>query len=252
MATGRDPGAAVRDETTCSICLDHFQDPLMIVDCGHDFCRACITRYSGGGSDLSVLSCPECRKPFSWGDLRANRRLGNVAELIQQFPLERLSEAEGAQKVCREHKEAFQFFCREDRAFICSICKDSEAHKTHVALPIDQAVQNYQDQIQNYVTLLKKEKDEILKKINNEKAIKEVIRSIIYIREQKEHGFPKEEVHTLLALLRDVEEKTVQMADENASDTLEHSAHLTELIREMGAKCLQPAFEFLQMRERNG
>lgn len=143
MATGRDPAAALEEETTCSICLDFFQDPLMIVDCGHNFCRACITRYSGGGSDLGASCCPECRKPFSWGNLRANRHLGNVAELIQQFRSQWLSEAEGAQKVCREHKEVFKLFCREDRAFICSICKESRAHKTHAALPIDQAVQHY-------------------------------------------------------------------------------------------------------------
>ncbi|KAL8212949.1 UNVERIFIED_CONTAM: hypothetical protein K2H54_059733 [Gekko kuhli] len=247
MATGTDPGAALQDETTCPICLDYFQDPLMIIDCGHNFCRACITRDSGGGLDVSVSCCPVCRKPFSWDNLRANRHLGNVAEVIQQFRLQRLSEAEGVQKVCWEHKEVFKLFCREDRAFICLICKESQAHKAHTALPIVQAVQEYQDQIQNHMTFLKKERDEILKmKISNEKVIKEMMRSIIYIRDQKERAFPKEDIHTVLALLRDIEEKTVQMADENASDALEHSAHLTQLIREMEAKCLQPPFEFLQ------
>ncbi|XP_077180813.1 uncharacterized protein LOC143831594 [Paroedura picta] len=92
-----------------------------------------------------------------------------------------------------------------------------------------------------------KRRDEIRKtRLSNKKVIQDVMKGIIDIREWKERAFPEKKVHTLSALLRDAEEKTLQMADENASDALEHSAHLTKLIMEMEAKCRQPPFEFLQ------
>ncbi|XP_054832434.1 E3 ubiquitin-protein ligase TRIM39-like [Eublepharis macularius] len=246
MATSGDPAAALQEEATCSICLDYFQDPLMITDCGHNFCRTCITQYREK-LDLGASCCPECRKPFSWANLQTNRRLGNVAELIQQLRLHRLSEPDGEQGVCGKHKEVLKLFCPKDGAFLCLICKESRAHKTHAALPIDEAVQDYQDQIRSHLTLLKKERDEILKKKeSNEQVIKDTIRNIIHIRERKERTFPKQEAQPLLALLKNAEEEAVQMLDENASDALEHSSHLTELIGEMEGKCLQPALEFLQ------
>ncbi|XP_010142918.1 PREDICTED: tripartite motif-containing protein 7-like, partial [Buceros rhinoceros silvestris] len=36
------PGS-LQDEATCSVCLEFFKDPVSI-ECGHNFCRACIVK----------------------------------------------------------------------------------------------------------------------------------------------------------------------------------------------------------------
>ncbi|XP_067110302.1 E3 ubiquitin-protein ligase TRIM39-like [Osmerus mordax] len=48
------------DQFQCSICLDVFTDPVSI-PCGHNFCKACITKY-WDNSDL--CQCPMCREKF--------------------------------------------------------------------------------------------------------------------------------------------------------------------------------------------
>uniref|UniRef100_A0A674IY65 Uncharacterized protein n=1 Tax=Terrapene triunguis TaxID=2587831 RepID=A0A674IY65_9SAUR len=46
-------------ETKCSICLDYMKEPVN-VECGHNFCRVCITNYceAGGKGDYEPLCCP--------------------------------------------------------------------------------------------------------------------------------------------------------------------------------------------------
>uniref|UniRef100_A0A452GP69 RING-type domain-containing protein n=1 Tax=Gopherus agassizii TaxID=38772 RepID=A0A452GP69_9SAUR len=72
----------LRDEATCSICLSFFTDPVTI-DCGHNFCRACIAQcWERPDTDIS---CPQCRETFPQRTLRPNRQLGNVAEIAKQL-----------------------------------------------------------------------------------------------------------------------------------------------------------------------
>ncbi|KAM6100774.1 zinc finger protein RFP-like [Pterocles gutturalis] len=49
----------LRDEVSCSICLELFQDPVSI-HCGHSFCQTCITRHWEGRT--TYFSCPRCRE----------------------------------------------------------------------------------------------------------------------------------------------------------------------------------------------
>uniref|UniRef100_A0A4W3JN45 Uncharacterized protein n=1 Tax=Callorhinchus milii TaxID=7868 RepID=A0A4W3JN45_CALMI len=53
------------EELICSVCLEIFADPVTL-QCGHCFCRACITRYWGRPG---VRRCPHCRQSFTEGDL---------------------------------------------------------------------------------------------------------------------------------------------------------------------------------------
>uniref|UniRef100_A0A670Z4S7 RING-type domain-containing protein n=1 Tax=Pseudonaja textilis TaxID=8673 RepID=A0A670Z4S7_PSETE len=61
------------EEATCSICLDYFQDPVLIPECGHNFCRGCLTRSS-------EASCPECRQTFAPRSVLPNRQLARMVE----------------------------------------------------------------------------------------------------------------------------------------------------------------------------
>ncbi|KAM4633231.1 E3 ubiquitin-protein ligase TRIM21-like [Polymixia lowei] len=48
------------EQFLCSICLDVFTEPVSIL-CGHNFCKACITKYWDNNDQCH---CPVCRKPF--------------------------------------------------------------------------------------------------------------------------------------------------------------------------------------------
>eukprot|EP00061_Rhincodon_typus_P016581 g44880.t1 len=54
------------EETTCSICLDFFTNPV-VLECGHNFCRSCITQV---WEKKEINSCPECREVFPERNLR--------------------------------------------------------------------------------------------------------------------------------------------------------------------------------------
>uniref|UniRef100_A0A8C3XTX8 Uncharacterized protein n=1 Tax=Chelydra serpentina TaxID=8475 RepID=A0A8C3XTX8_CHESE len=74
-----DPAKTFEDEASCPICLEYFNDPVTL-DCGHNFCRDCITQC-WGGSDTDVL-CPCCMEIFPQGNFRTNRQLGTLVDLI--------------------------------------------------------------------------------------------------------------------------------------------------------------------------
>ncbi|XP_063283180.1 tripartite motif-containing protein 14-like [Pelobates fuscus] len=71
--------ADLRDELTCSICLNIYTDPV-ILTCGHSYCRVCIDNVL----DTQVVrgySCPECRQLFNTRpDLQRALRLRNIVE----------------------------------------------------------------------------------------------------------------------------------------------------------------------------
>ncbi|KAE8288580.1 E3 ubiquitin/ISG15 ligase TRIM25 [Larimichthys crocea] len=51
------------DQFQCSICLDVFTEPVSI-PCGHNFCKACITRHWEGKEQCQ---CPLCNEKFNKG-----------------------------------------------------------------------------------------------------------------------------------------------------------------------------------------
>ncbi|XP_062342848.1 E3 ubiquitin-protein ligase TRIM39-like [Osmerus eperlanus] len=67
------------DQFQCSICLDVFTDPVSIL-CGHNFCKACITKY-WDNSDL--CQCPMCKMTF---DKRPDLYVNTfISEMAAQF-----------------------------------------------------------------------------------------------------------------------------------------------------------------------
>uniref|UniRef100_A0ACB8EFY1 Uncharacterized protein n=1 Tax=Sphaerodactylus townsendi TaxID=933632 RepID=A0ACB8EFY1_9SAUR len=123
------------EEATCSICLDYFRDPVTIAGCGHAFCRACLT-HSWGDLAGAEASCPLCRGPAQEGTLRPNHQLANIAEIIQK-----LRPVGGKGGICEQHQEPLRFFCQEDEAPVCLVCRISEEHKDHEVIPLEEAFQ---------------------------------------------------------------------------------------------------------------
>ncbi|XP_078496915.1 E3 ubiquitin-protein ligase TRIM39-like isoform X1 [Lissotriton helveticus] len=130
----------LQGEASCSICLDYFTDPVMI-DCGHNFCRSCITQ-SWEGSDEN-FPCPQCRATSSAKNLRPNRQLGNMVEMLKQFYLPPLKTPE--ENLCEKHNQAQLLFCAEDHTMICLFCREYKVHRNHLASPIEEAAEKHKD-----------------------------------------------------------------------------------------------------------
>lgn len=132
------PAKNLQDEAICSICLDYFQDPVMIVDCGHNFCRACITQYGKGYNTNGC--CPQCRERFSWQNLKSNRHLGRMVEAVKQFSLQLGSPGE---RMCVVHKKALSLFCKKDKILICVVCARTGTHQDHPVVATKEAAADY-------------------------------------------------------------------------------------------------------------
>ncbi|XP_048347757.1 E3 ubiquitin-protein ligase TRIM7-like [Sphaerodactylus townsendi] len=127
----------LREEASCSVCLDFFRDPVMIPECSHTFCRACLTRSWGDLQGAEVL-CPLCRGPAQEGTLRPNQQLANLVEIAKKFTLQEAG-VEGG--VCEKHQEPLKFLCQENKAPLCLVCGRSQEHRDHQEIPLEEASQ---------------------------------------------------------------------------------------------------------------
>uniref|UniRef100_A0A8C0GCE0 Uncharacterized protein n=1 Tax=Chelonoidis abingdonii TaxID=106734 RepID=A0A8C0GCE0_CHEAB len=127
----------LQGEATCPMCLEYFKDPVTI-DCGHNFCPACITQC-WERPDTDVF-CPQCRETVQQRNLRPNRWLANVVEIVKQLSLQ-ATKATGEERVCGEHQETLKLFCEEDQTSVCVVCHLSQDHRAHRVIPIKEAAQ---------------------------------------------------------------------------------------------------------------
>uniref|UniRef100_A0A452I098 Uncharacterized protein n=1 Tax=Gopherus agassizii TaxID=38772 RepID=A0A452I098_9SAUR len=227
----------VSEEATCPVCLEYFTEPVTL-DCGHNFCRACIAQC-WEGSDTAA-SCPQCRETVQQRNLRPNRQLANVIEIAKQLSLQ-AAKGTGEDGVCGKHQEALKLFCEEDQTPICVICRESRAHRTHTVVPIQEAAQEHKDSgVHPYVP------DQPLPYFIQKQTQTE--RQKIVSEFQQLRQFLEEQERLLLAQLEKLDEEIVRIQNENVSKLSEQISHLSELISELEGKCQKPASEFLQVR----
>ncbi|XP_050993924.1 tripartite motif-containing protein 16 [Labeo rohita] len=76
-------GARVfQDELMCSVCLDLLKDPVTI-QCGHSYCKSCITDCWDQEDQMRVYSCPQCRQTFSPRPALARNTM--LTELVEKL-----------------------------------------------------------------------------------------------------------------------------------------------------------------------
>ncbi|XP_030055732.1 E3 ubiquitin-protein ligase TRIM39-like [Microcaecilia unicolor] len=161
------PAESLRDEASCSICLDYFTDPVTI-DCGHNFCRSCITQsWEGRDTDFP---CPQCRETTQQRNLRPNRQLVNITEMVKK--LSQCSVGPKEANLCEKHEEKLKLFCEEDQNLIC---RESRDHRSHTVSPIEEAVQEYKEKLKMHLEPLRKDLEDLLKfKSTEEKKAEEL------------------------------------------------------------------------------
>ncbi|XP_034645006.1 zinc finger protein RFP-like isoform X2 [Trachemys scripta elegans] len=248
MAAAGNPVKSLRDEATCSICLSFFMDPV-IIDCGHNFCRVCITQCWEGPD--TAISCPQCRETFPQRTLRPNRQLGNMVEIAKQLSVPAAAAAGG--DLCNAHQEPFKLFCNQDQMLICVICRESQAHHAHRVVPTEEAAREHKEQIQTRLNTLKQEREELLEwKQDGEKQSQEYLGKIVAERQkivsefEQLRQFLEEQERLLLAQLEELDKEIVKIQDENVTKLSEEISHLSDLISEIEEKYQQPTSQFLQ------
>ncbi|XP_062977802.1 zinc finger protein RFP-like [Elgaria multicarinata webbii] len=247
-------GSAVQDlceEVSCPICLDHFRDPVTVAECGHNFCRACLSKYLGEKD--TEASCPECRGTFQKGNLRPNRQLAKIAEIAKKCRDEEVKRAEEKGGVCERHQEPLKLFCKDHETLIFVVCDRSKEHEHHKVVPLEEASREYKDLIRRRLEILREERERILAyKAETEKKNKELLKQTRAERKKtvsqfrELHQFLEEQEELLLAQLEEVEKEIARRTDVHQAKLSEELSSLESLIQEMEKKCQQPVGELLQ------
>uniref|UniRef100_A0A452I011 Uncharacterized protein n=1 Tax=Gopherus agassizii TaxID=38772 RepID=A0A452I011_9SAUR len=241
MAT-EDPVEHLQDEVACPICLEYFKDPV-IIECGHNFCRACITQC--WERSATAASCPQCRETVQQSNLRPNRQLANIVEIAKRLSF-RGAEGAGGERVSGEHQEVLKLFCEEDQTPICVVCDRSLTHCAHRVVPVEKAAQEMklpksflflQEKIQHChkrpqaasLSLTSPFPVALQKQIQEE-------RQKIVSEFQQLRQFLEEQERLLLVRLEKLDKEIVKIWNENNTILSEEISRLSELISELEGK----------------
>uniref|UniRef100_A0A8C0FX40 RING-type E3 ubiquitin transferase n=1 Tax=Chelonoidis abingdonii TaxID=106734 RepID=A0A8C0FX40_CHEAB len=231
-------GLDIQEEATCPICLEYLTDPVS-VDCGHNFCRGCITQYCAEWVGCGSLTCPICRSQILKGNFRPNWQLRNLVEKMKHVT------------VCPRHKKTLDLFCEEDGEAVCVVCERSSQHRSHTVLLIEEAAQNYKGKLQAVTNLYHSICYDCLHPtlflIFIQKQT-QTERQKIVSEFQQLRQFLEEQERLLLAQLEKLDEEILRIQKENVTKLSGEISHLSELIHELEGKCQKPASEFLQVR----
>ncbi|XP_077779205.1 zinc finger protein RFP-like [Podarcis muralis] len=241
----------LRDEATCSICLDYFKDPVTIPECGHNFCRSCLIQC--WGESEAEASCPQCRKRVQRRSLIPNRQLANMVEIAQNLSLQEGKEEGGKGGVCEKHQEPLKLFCKEDEAPICVVCDRSKEHKHHEVIPAEEAFEGYKAEICHRLGILRKEREEILA---HQAALDKESKDLLKLTEMERlkavekfrelRQFLEKQEKRLLNDVEEVEKEIAGRRDEQLARLSRKLSSLERIIQEMEEKRQQPASELLQ------
>ncbi|XP_043352811.1 E3 ubiquitin-protein ligase TRIM39-like isoform X2 [Dermochelys coriacea] len=202
----------------CSSCQGPYKIPVTFKGCKHKFCRFCVTPFKGESG--TATSCPLCHKTPRHGDDKPQGQPGSRADEAEKISLE-VSEEPEVERECREHQAVLDLFCAEDQALICMSCRDSQAHRTHTVVPLEEAAQEYKEKTHYQ-------------------------RMCIETEFEKLHEFLNEEEERLLRKLRKEERETLKQLHGNIIKLSEQCSSLQKLIMEIEEKCQQPAAVLLK------
>ncbi|XP_069488987.1 E3 ubiquitin-protein ligase TRIM11-like [Ambystoma mexicanum] len=246
----RHPITDLRQDALCSICQEFYKDPV-IIDCGHNFCRACLTKYMEQ-PDLTI-SCPECKQKFNKKNLKPNKSLASMAESVQRLEEEFGRLLEGS--LCGEHGEALRLFCDTDETLICLVCRESREHKEHRVRPIKEAHEDYKDKLYSHMERLKKELKDLLEWVAEEsRKASELKGNIMKQREtilstfDRLKQFLEQEKWQQLSRLEMGQEEKMKKIQEKLTRMEEQQSTHRDLITELESKCQQQDVDLLKVR----
>ncbi|XP_070593734.1 zinc finger protein RFP-like isoform X3 [Erythrolamprus reginae] len=236
------------EEATCSICLEYFQDPVLIPECGHNFCRSCLTR--SWGTSESEASCPQCRQTFAPRSVLPNRPLARVAEEAKRCEGSWVEEGES---FCPKHREPLKLFCKDDETLICVDCMFSKEHKGHSVIPPEEAFPEYQIEVGHCLKAQKEQREKIATYEEDTEQtvpkvldlIKEVKKDVVAEFKELQLWLKAQENH-LLTKMEETEKDIMARKEKGLALHTEKLCSLDNLILEIEEKLQQPASKLLQ------
>lgn len=78
-----------------------------------------------------MLGCPLCSSPFSLENLRPNKELETITDMIKGI------EGQDHDTVCEEHEEKLNRFCGDDGQLLCWRCCWEDRHKGHTLFAVN-------------------------------------------------------------------------------------------------------------------
>ncbi|XP_078073394.1 zinc-binding protein A33-like isoform X1 [Mustelus asterias] len=221
----------MEDELCCAVCHDLYKDPVLI-DCDHSFCRSCITQY---WENAVTASCPICRKETSSRDLRPNRMLANIVELFVKS-----DKGDKMQQECSRHQEKLKLFCKTDNQTICVICQTSKNHQNHEMLPVEEAAEEFKEELRNSLKPVQDKKEEWnAVKSDYERTLTHIQDQSVKTEKQikaefeKLHRFLREEERIVLEDLKLEKEKKSQEMKERIEKITEEISSLSVTVQDI-------------------
>lgn len=115
----------------CCICLDVFTEPVTL-QCGHDFCCTCITKY---WDNACRRQCPLCKKCFTTSPgLRVNTLKSALTDQVRELAQETACCSHSEQQL--HAGEVLCDVCTEKAQKSCHVCLSSYC-KTHLVLHLN-------------------------------------------------------------------------------------------------------------------
>ncbi|KAJ7997492.1 hypothetical protein DPEC_G00229590 [Dallia pectoralis] len=154
MATGSySGGSELQRELICAICLDYFNDPV-ILKCGHNFCKFCILTHwdENGGEDVGY-QCPECRMIFYKKSFTKNYLVKNLVDKLSDLDCLKSCSPPAASKPikvdgkCERHGEELKLYCHTDNKPICVVCRESRTHRHHDVAPVPEVLEDMKSEL---------------------------------------------------------------------------------------------------------
>ncbi|XP_072889311.1 zinc-binding protein A33-like [Hemitrygon akajei] len=218
MATQRQV-ESLTEEVICPICLDFFTEPVTL-ECGHNFCRSCITQC---WEREERNSCPECREEIADRTLKVNRALANLSEKARKLNLN--PKEKESKRYCEEHEEELKLFCETDKTLICVICATAREHKSHNFMPVKEAVQVYKDRVKSSFDSLTKNKADFeemeqqqKEKISGVRKQSHTLQSHVTSQFAELHQILTEKEQRILRDLREEEERILNPMEKNLQE----------------------------------
>ncbi|NXG92291.1 TRI41 ligase, partial [Rynchops niger] len=85
-----------------------------------------------------------------------------IIEIAKRLSLQAARGGAGGEKLCEKHREALKLFCEEDQTPICLVCRESQAHRLHAVVPIEEAAEEHKEKFQAHVQILKERREKLL------------------------------------------------------------------------------------------
>lgn len=238
----------MREEATCSICLNLMVKP-MSISCGHSYCEACILRFLDKQprpplAPPQLYPCPQCRAPFQPASLRPNKQLGGLIEALREMDCD---------MCCEEHSERLQLFCEDEGQLICWRCERAPRHQGHSTALVEDVCPGYKEKLQKAVTKLRQLEEECVhQKACRGKQITEWNEKISVKRQKMQsdfrnlHSFLEEEEKWYLWKLDREKEQTLKRLRESEAKLGQKRFQLESHILELEERCQGSAQRLLQ------